>query len=71
MLSTTMFAISSRTSGTALPRWGVSTTLVIFFKRGVDLRLVLEHVEAGAGDLLAGQRAHQRRFVDDRRRARY
>ena len=70
MLSTTIFAISSRTSGTALPRCGVSTTFGILRKRRVDLRLVLEHVEAGAGDLLSRQRADQRRLVDDRRRAR-
>ena len=28
--------------------------------------LVLEHIEAGAGDLAAAQRLHQRGFVDDR-----
>ena len=50
MLSTTIFAISSRTSTVALPRCGASTTFVILRSAGIDLRLVLEHVEAGAGD---------------------
>src|SRR5438132_12331020 len=36
-----------------------------FPQRAFDLRLVLEHVEACAGDLFARERADQRRFVDD------
>ena len=36
-----------------------------FPQRPLDLGLVLEHVEAGAGDLFARQRADQRRLVDD------
>src|SRR5579863_7236886 len=35
-------------------------------QRLVDLGLMLEHVKAGAGDLLFRKRAHQRRLVDDR-----
>ena len=37
-----------------------------FLQRLVDLGLVLEHVEAGAGDLLFGQRANEGGFIDDR-----
>ena len=47
MLSTTILAISSRTSTVALPRCG-HTTFFILSRR--HLGLVLEHVEAGAGD---------------------
>ena len=53
MLSTTMFAISSRTSTVALPRCGTITTFFIACSSAMHLGLVLEHVEAGAGDLLA------------------
>ena len=66
MLSTTIFAISSRTSTVALPRCGASTTFGILRSAGVDLGLVLEHVEAGAGDPARPQRAHERGLVDDR-----
>ena len=61
-----MLAISSRTSTVALPRCGTSTTFFSCLQFGVHLRLVLEHVEPGAGDLLCSERPHQRRFVDDR-----
>ena len=50
---------------TALPRCGVSTTFFIASERRRHFRLMLEHVEAGAGDLLLLQRAHQRLLVDD------
>ena len=66
MLSTTIFAICSRTSTTALPRCGVVTTLAIFKSAGVTSRFVLEHVEAGAGDLALPERSRQRLLVDDR-----
>jgi hypothetical protein len=44
----------------------MTTTFAIFNSAGATLGLVLEHVEAGAGDLLFGQRADQRGLVDDR-----
>ena len=71
ILSTTIFAIVlAHLDGTALPRCGVEHDVGHLAQRRVDLGLVLEHVEAGAGDLLLGQRRDQRRLVDDRRRAR-
>ena len=57
MLSTTMWAIDSRSSATALPMWGVSTTLGIARSDGLDLGLALEDVEPRAGDAAFAQRA--------------
>ena len=59
-------AIAWRVCHVALPTCGVSTTLSRARSASGTFGLVLEHVEAGAGDRAALQRFDQRRFVDDR-----
>ena len=66
MLSTTIFAISSRTSTDRAAEMRRQHDVRHLEQRSIDLGLVLEHVEAGAGDPRARKRAHQRSLVDDR-----
>ena len=62
-LASTIRPISSRVSRVALARCG-STTTRSAEQFGRHVRLVREHVEAGAGDRAVGECANQRGFVD-------
>ena len=67
MLTMTFSPMSMRPSSVAEPMCGSSTTLPVARELGelrIDRRLVLEHVEAGAGDLAAADQADQRVLVD-------
>ena len=66
MLSTTMFAISSRTSTVALPRCGTITTFFIRFSSGCTLGSCSNTSRPAPAIFLPFERAHQRRLVDDR-----
>ena len=55
-----------RVSMVAEPRCGTSTACPELEELGVDLGLILEDVEAGAGDRAVPQRSGERRLVDDR-----
>ena len=67
MLMMTFSPMSTRPSIVAEPICGSSTTLPAsreLDQLRIDRRLVLEHVEAGAGDLAGFDQARQRVLVD-------
>ena len=64
MLMMTFSPMSMRPSIVAEPICGSSTTFLSLSSFGIDRRLVLEHVEAGAGELARFQHARQRVLVD-------
>ena len=59
-------AIAVRVSIVAEPRCGIEHRVLELEQAGVHLRLVLEHVEAGAGDHARRERLGERGLVDDR-----